>query len=218
MGFDLGIGDYDKRTAIHLAASEGRLEVVKFLIEEAGANHSPEDRWGGTPLDDAMRHSHMHVIDFLKAKGAKATSINAAALCDAAASHNIEELRNIHRAGGDMDAGDYDKRTAIHLAASEGSLNVVKFLVDEAGANHSLVDRWGGTPLDDAKRHAHAQVIDYLIFNGAKTGEPTPTPPETSSKMEVQATPRAPAMPGELCELAAKGDVHSRAPKLSART
>eukprot|EP00966_Prymnesium_polylepis_P207020 4795638-Prymnesium_polylepis.3 len=84
MGFDLGIGDYDKRTAIHLAASEGRLEVVKFLIEEAGANHSPADRWGGTPLDDATRHAHTQVIDYLKSKGAKASKVEEAsksALC-----------------------------------------------------------------------------------------------------------------------------------------
>jgi len=187
-GGEPNAGDYDKRTAIHLAASEGRLTVVQYLVGEAGANHSPEDRWGGTPLDDAMRHGHMDVIDFLKGKGAKATSTNAAALCDAAASHNIDELRNIHRAGGDMNAGDYDKRTAIHLAASEGSLDVVKFLVDEAGANHSPADRWGGTPLDDATRHHHSAVIDYLRSKGAKASG-------------------AGATAGDLCDLAHRGDV-----------
>ena len=45
-----------------------------------------------------------------------------------------------------IDQGDYDKRTALHLAASEGLLPVVTALIDELGASLSLVDRWGGTP------------------------------------------------------------------------
>ena len=69
-GIDPDTGDYDQRTAMHLAASEGLLEVVTFLVDEAGANHSPRDRWGGTPLDDATRHSHSAVAAYLKSKRA----------------------------------------------------------------------------------------------------------------------------------------------------
>ena len=29
--------------------------MVVFLLEDAGAEHSPLDRWGGTPLDDVAR-------------------------------------------------------------------------------------------------------------------------------------------------------------------
>jgi glutaminase len=45
-------GDYDRRTALHLAASEGLLEVVTYLVAEANTDPSPVDRWGGTPLDE----------------------------------------------------------------------------------------------------------------------------------------------------------------------
>jgi len=31
-----GTGDYDKRTAIHLAASEGKLDVVKVIRGDVG--------------------------------------------------------------------------------------------------------------------------------------------------------------------------------------
>ena len=40
-GYDINVGDYDKRTAIHLACSEGNLKIVKVLIEELSAHHSP---------------------------------------------------------------------------------------------------------------------------------------------------------------------------------
>ena len=65
------------------------------------------------------------------------------ALCDAASRGDTSSLRRIHAAGGDINLGDYDKRTAIHLASSDGLLAVVKLLVEELGAVHSPVDRWG---------------------------------------------------------------------------
>ena len=99
--------------------------------------------------------------------GRMQVDISPTALCDAAASNDVDGLRKIVQAGGDVNKGDYDRRTAIHLAASEGKLEVVRFLVEEAGADHSPADRWGGTPLDDAARHAHTAVATYLKSKGA---------------------------------------------------
>ena len=44
----------DKRTCLHLSASTGNLHVVEELLK-ANANVNCMDRWGGTPLVDAMR-------------------------------------------------------------------------------------------------------------------------------------------------------------------
>ena len=41
---DLGEGDYDGRTALHMAAADGRLECVRFLVNMAKVNQSPVDR------------------------------------------------------------------------------------------------------------------------------------------------------------------------------
>ena len=62
--------DYDNRTAVHIAASEGHVHILRLLIEDFGADHSPVDRWGGTPLDDALRSGHKHVQSFLEDKRA----------------------------------------------------------------------------------------------------------------------------------------------------
>ena len=61
------------RTALHLAASDGRLDVIRVLIEELGANPSKADRWGGTPLDDAIRQQRTDVEAYLKSQGATKT-------------------------------------------------------------------------------------------------------------------------------------------------
>ena len=160
-------GDYDKRTAMHLAASEGKLDVVRCLVEELGASHSPVDRWGGTPLDDATRSGHDAVTKWLRqagaASGATAKGTDEADFCSAAAAGNVEILRALVAVGGKPEMGDYDKRTPLHLAASEGHLEAVRCLVDELGVHHSPCDRWGFTPLDNATRSGHDHVIKFLV-------------------------------------------------------
>lgn len=59
--------DYDGRTPLHLAASEGQLKVVKFLVSR-GANLEPVDRWGNTPYSDAMREGHNDVAKYLQSR------------------------------------------------------------------------------------------------------------------------------------------------------
>ena len=48
-------GDYDGRTALHLAASEGHRDILEYIIQQGVKNVNPTDRWGNTPLDDAKR-------------------------------------------------------------------------------------------------------------------------------------------------------------------
>ena len=64
-GVDLNETDYDGRTCIHLAASEGREEVIQYLLAKKVVI-DPKDRWGGTPLQDAQRHNHTGSVAIIK--------------------------------------------------------------------------------------------------------------------------------------------------------
>lgn len=48
-GTDVNFRDIDKRTALHVAACQGRTDVVQLLLSR-GAHVDVEDRWGSTVI------------------------------------------------------------------------------------------------------------------------------------------------------------------------
>lgn len=93
--------------------------------------------------------------------------LNLMNLLFAAYEGDLSEIKKLKAEGYDILSSDYDKRTALHLAASEGKYDVLKYLVNyckKYGMTdkiHSL-DRWERTPLDDAKTKGYQKCIDLL--------------------------------------------------------
>ena len=64
-GVPVDAADYDERTALMLAACEGRADAVRYLLSH-GANVALKDRFGNTALDDAKRHGHADIVALLE--------------------------------------------------------------------------------------------------------------------------------------------------------
>lgn len=93
--------------------------------------------------------------------------ISVMAVCSAASKGDLYEIQRLVASGVDLNEGDYDARTGIHLAASEGHEEVVKYFISQK-VDINPRDRWGGTPLSDAVRGQHTKVVAILEGNGAR--------------------------------------------------
>lgn len=98
-----------------------------------------------------------------------------------AASGDVTAMRRHYLSGMDMGLSDYDGRTALHLSAAEGHLECVEFLLKICGVDINSKDRWGHTPLDDARRFGHAAVAEYL----AKWDKEKPSDDKEAAQDEV---------------------------------
>jgi tRNA A-37 threonylcarbamoyl transferase component Bud32 len=178
--------DYDRRTALHVAASEGKLDVIKVLVEKFHAPVNRSDRWGGSPLDDSHRHRHVDVSKYLREKGATTGSADRVSnLISAAAEGDLDELTMLLSAADDTSSfvndGDYDGRTALHIVSSLGNAQAIALLLSHK-ADPNAMDHWGGQPLDDAIRKTHLECIKLLKEHGAKTGKGSGLHAESKAK------------------------------------
>jgi len=163
--------DYDSRTALHLATCGNHLPVVEFLYSQK-ADLDVKDRWGHTPLEDAISHDQTNIADWLRMHDATQSShLTAHRLCCAAANGNLSVLENLHNEGTDLNLANTDGRTALHLAASEGHVSVVEWLIKQ-NVNTSPVDRNGSTPYMNALHARHKEVAALLESKTVYTRPP----------------------------------------------
>ena len=84
--------------------------------------------------------------------------ITAASMGDMITCASITERYGV----GLLNKGDYDGRTPIHLACSENQLGVLRYFCTRKGIVVDCIDRWGSTPLDDAKKNGATLAVELL--------------------------------------------------------
>ncbi|CAI5467851.1 unnamed protein product [Closterium sp. Yama58-4] len=161
LGADFSKGDFDGRTALHLAASRGFPDICSFILREGGAANR-KDRFGVTPLLEALRAGHMQTAEVLREHGAEVLLDDPASeLCHAVKRGMVEYLERLLSFGLDPNEADHDLRTPLHVAAAEGSVVLVRLLL-EHGADAWARDRLGNLPVDEACRNGARPVIALL--------------------------------------------------------
>ncbi|GAC93095.1 hypothetical protein PHSY_000656 [Pseudozyma hubeiensis SY62] len=118
---------------LHFAAKEGKTDIARWLITEAGAIVEMEDREGETALHKAAMAGKLSVASLLLSHGA------------------------------DANAKDADGWTALHNACSRGYLDLVRLLVDRGRAHIDIQGGRGAwTPLMNAASKGHLPIVRHL--------------------------------------------------------
>ncbi|KAM1011956.1 hypothetical protein EV1_046739 [Malus domestica] len=146
---------------IHLAALKGHEDITLFLIQE-GVDINIKDNFGNTPLLEAIKNRNDRVSSLLIQQGASLNIDNAGSfICTSIARGDADLLKRLLAYGIDPNSKDYDHRTPLHVAASEGLFIMAKLLL-EAGASVFSKDRWGNTPLDEGRMCGNKNLIKLL--------------------------------------------------------
>ncbi|KAF9092369.1 hypothetical protein BGX23_004368 [Mortierella sp. AD031] len=118
---------------LHFAASRGHNDIVRILIDQAGAGVDTQDREGETALLKASYAGSLPVVCFLLKRGA-----------------------NVHQR-------DKDGWTALHNASSKGYIDIAQVLLEKGEADINTRSKMGHTPLINAASKGDIAMVLYFL-------------------------------------------------------
>ena len=154
------------RHSIWSAADMGDAEALEALLS-AGAEVNAAGWYGSTALHKAVEHPE--AVRVLLAHGANPDARDSYDETPLHAWVHAESDPAIARllvaAGADVGARNLPGETPIRLAAEEGSLAGVRVLLD-LGADPSMADDYGVTPLEAAREGGYEEIASLLSGEG----------------------------------------------------
>lgn len=134
-------------TALHIAASEGRVEVVRYLLERG---FPPDIR-----TEDVCPNSEMHYRDTLQTP-----------MHYAATGGHVEVLALLAGHGANISAVTESGDSPLHKAALHGQTAAARWLLDR-GAKVRSENVFGASPLSMAMVNHRQDMVELLVNRGA---------------------------------------------------
>ncbi|KAK3742095.1 hypothetical protein QZH41_017551, partial [Actinostola sp. cb2023] len=162
--------DIFEKTPLHMAAENGDIDCVKALAEANPLNISDTDDTNTTPLHEAAKKGHRNVCKYLMRLGADVTSKDSnrwTPLHHAASSGHVRTVEALLQSktvgcGQTIDEGDSEGNTPLIIAARNGQVDVVRFLV-EREANLAIRNKQKMTCLDEAVENGKTMVVMEIV-------------------------------------------------------
>ncbi|CAH8634846.1 unnamed protein product [Schistosoma intercalatum] len=182
--------DRTKDTALSIACSHGKLEIVEELLNR-GANKEHRNISDYTPLSLAASGGYVEVIQLLLRHGAEINSrtgskLGISPLMLASMNGHTAAVRLLLEHGSDINAHiETNRNTALTLACFQGRYEVVQLLV-ERKANIEHRAKTGLTPLMEAASGDYVEVGRILLDHGADVNA-SPVPSSRDTALTIAA-------------------------------
>uniref|UniRef100_T1J709 SOCS box domain-containing protein n=1 Tax=Strigamia maritima TaxID=126957 RepID=T1J709_STRMM len=157
------------RTALHYAAEQGKMEIVKLLLK-IGSLIDVSDSDGVIPLHLAVKGGHEECVETLVQTGSQVNrktreKLSALHIASSRGYANIVKILLKH--GAKIEALDASERTPLLVAVIRGNHEVGQVLISQ-GAKVNIEEIHGYTPLAEAIWQNDVILVKMLLQAGAK--------------------------------------------------
>jgi ankyrin repeat protein len=132
-GASLESTDHRNKTPLHLAAEQGHMQIVEYLVEN-GANvnaATPESNGAVTPLRFAIGNDDYQMVRYLIQNGADVNQANEAGwtpIMTAARVGNRDIIQLLLEQGAELDVRTDDGLTPVRIASNYGWTDIVVWM------------------------------------------------------------------------------------------
>ncbi|XP_026451618.1 serine/threonine-protein phosphatase 6 regulatory ankyrin repeat subunit C-like [Papaver somniferum] len=151
------IRNEDGRRALHIAAAGGRLDVLKYLIEDMKLNIDVQDNSGETPMCCAAIEGRLSTVAYLLKMGANPEIPNGTAM--------IPYLLKVMGDNPEIPNGTDIPMNPLHHAAAEGNHDIITLLLSK-GVNVDVSNGFG-SPLLHACAVGRHDTVKLLLDHNA---------------------------------------------------
>ncbi|CAJ1956066.1 unnamed protein product [Sphenostylis stenocarpa] len=165
---DAGIKARNGFDALHIAAKQGDLDVMKILMESHPELSMTVDPSNTTALHTAAMQGHTEVVKFLLEAGSSLATIarsnGKTALHSAARNGHVEVVKALlEKEPVVTTRTDKKGQTALHMAVKGQKVEVVEELIKADPSSINMVDSKGNTPLHIATRKGRSKIVNLLL-------------------------------------------------------
>ena len=166
-------GGIEDVTPIEWACINKHIDCVKVLVDY-GASVNFTDQYGNTPLSLSVNKSD-EISDYLIKNGADVSVLPPETILWATYHNYPKTIRHLINSDFDVNLL-YDGYTALHIAARDRHLELVKLLVENGADINRIIDIttedgtvYSFTPLGIAEHNNNTEIIDYLRRKGGRS-------------------------------------------------
>ena len=160
---NLSASDNEGYNSAHISTKNGRLNILKYLVDNNYCDLNATDHQEHTPLHVAILADQFEIIEYILNKSIPSVTVDW--LCKV--KYLLDSPQDLHTTNLHINAQDKDGNTSLHLACEKGKKDIVSLLVKSCHSNSYFLstNKKGETPLHLVAAAGSNDVAEALLFS-----------------------------------------------------